>query len=99
VDPVKRSVKRGHQNIDLSRSEFNLLFSLLQSAGQCVSRKALMDNIWGTNREVGQGALDVLVNSLRSKIEALHQPRLIHTVRGSGYLLSSASRTAENTQL
>jgi DNA-binding response OmpR family regulator len=99
LDPVKRSVTRGRQNIDLSRLEFTLLLSLVQRAGQCVSRQALMDNIWGTNREVGQGALDVLVNSLRSKIEALHQPRLIHTVRGSGYLLSDTSRTAENTQL
>ena len=95
VDPIKRSVTRGKNNIDLSRSEFNLLLSLVRSAGQCVSRQNLMEGVWGANPEVGSGALDVLVNSLRSKIDASYQPKLIHTVRGSGYLLSSSWPTWE----
>ncbi len=93
VDLVKRSVTRGNNNIDLSRSEFNLLLSLVRSAGQCVPRQSLMEGVWGANPGVGSGALDVLVNSLRGKIDASYQPKLIHTVRGSGYLLSSSWHT------
>jgi DNA-binding response OmpR family regulator len=96
VDPLKRSVTRGDSNIDLTRSEFSLLLSLARSTDRCVSRQHLMEGVWGANREVGAGALDVLVNSLRGKIDAPHQPKLIHTVRGSGYLLSSSWNVLEN---
>jgi DNA-binding response OmpR family regulator len=51
-----------------------------------------MEGVWGTGSEVGPGALDVLVNSLRSKVDAPHKSKLIRTVRGSGYLLNSQER-------
>ena len=95
VDLVKRSVTRGKSNIDLSRSEFSLLTSLMRSAGRCVSRQTLMEGVWGSNPDVGSGALDVLVNSLRSKIDGSHQPKLIPTVRGVGYVLNGSGRTPE----
>jgi DNA-binding response OmpR family regulator len=95
IDLVKRSVTRGNRNIDLSRSEFNLLLSLIRSAEQSVSRQNLMEGVWGSTPDVGPGALDVLVNSLRSKIDAPHQPKLIHTVRGFGYILTSSGRIVE----
>ena len=98
VDPVKRSVTRSNNHIDLSRSEFNLLLSLMRNAGQCVSRHSLMESVWGANPDVGSGALDVLVNSLRSKIDASFQTKLLHTVRGSGYILAGPSRVLEPTQ-
>lgn len=98
VDLVKRSVTRGTDNIDLSRSEFNLLLSLVRSAGQCVSRQSLMEGVWGDNPGVRSGALDVLVNSLRGKIDGSYQSKLIHTVRGSGYLLSSSWCTRGQAQ-
>ena len=96
VDPVKRSVTRGNTNIDLTRTEFNLLLSLARSVGRCVSRQSLMEGVWGANSEVGAGALDVLVNSLRGKVDASHQLKLIHTVRGSGYLLGGSGQAFEN---
>jgi DNA-binding response OmpR family regulator len=98
VDLVKRSVTRGTSNVDLSRSEFSLLSSLMRSAGRCVSRQSLMEGVWGSNHEIGSGALDVLVNSLRSKIDLPHATKLIHTVRGVGYVLNSSGRTRELTQ-
>jgi DNA-binding response OmpR family regulator len=98
VDPIKRSVSRGNHNIELSRSEFNLLLSLVRSAGQCVSRQSLMECVWGANPEVGSGALDVLVNSLRGKIDDSYRPKLIHTVRGSGYRLSNSWLALEHAR-
>jgi len=82
----------------LSRSEFNLLVSLVRSAGRCVSRKSLMEGVWGSDPEVGPGALDVLVNSLRGKIDAPYKRKLIRTVRGSGYLLSCPARSMESAR-
>jgi DNA-binding response OmpR family regulator len=98
VDPVRRLAMRRNRPIDLSRSEFNLLLALARSAGRCVSRQELMECVWGRNPEVGAGALDVLVNSLRGKVDALPQLKLIHTIRGSGYLLSEFGQPAENTR-
>jgi DNA-binding response OmpR family regulator len=90
-------VTRGQTNIELSRSEFNLLLSLVRSAGRCVSRQRLMEGVWGANPGVSSGALDVLMNSLRSKIDAAYQPKLIHTVRGLGYLLGDSWQALEPT--
>lgn len=95
VDPVKQLVTREGQGIDLSRHEFLLLTCLLRSAGQCVSRQTLMEAVWGSQAAVPGGALDVLVNSLRSKIDAPFPNKLIGTVRGSGYLLMRGAAVAE----
>jgi len=95
VDSVKRLVNRGHQRVELSRSEFNLLLSLIRDKGRCVPRGKLMECVWGANPDVSPGALDVLVNSLRSKIDDASHTKLIHTVRGSGYLLDSLQQTLE----
>jgi DNA-binding response OmpR family regulator len=92
VDPVRRTVTRGSRQIDLSRSEFSLLVSLIRCAGRCVSRQSLMKGVWGSDPEVGSGALDVLVNSLRNKIDAPYPRKLIGTVRRSGYILHDESR-------
>ena len=98
IDVLKRSVSRGDRTIELSRSEFALLLLLVRSAGECVSRRSLMECVWGENPEVGSGALDVLVNSLRSKIDLSSRPKLIHTIRGSGYLLSSSMQVAGHSR-
>ena len=90
VDPYRRTATRGARHIDLSPLEFKLLVSLIRSVGRCVSRQNLMRDIWGTDPEVGPGALDVLVNSLRGKVDAHDSQKLIHTVRRSGYMLDCA---------
>lgn len=91
IDILRRTVTRGGTPIDLTRSEFTLLAALARTPDRCVSRKALMDAVWGTNSVVGQGTLDVLVNSLRGKIDVGHVRKTIGTVRGSGYILNVSS--------
>ena len=86
IDPVRRSVKRNLENIDLTRLEFLLLLCLARQAGRCVTRQTVIEFIWGTDHPVGASALDVLVSALRAKIDAPCRKRLIGTVRGSGYI-------------
>ena len=89
LDKVQHKVRRGGQSIDLTRTEFLLLEVLAQNSPRLVSRGKLIDEIWGEQAEVTPGALDVLVNSLRGKLDAPFPEKLLHTVRGSGYLLGA----------
>ncbi len=86
IDPIRHAVTRNMQRIGLTRCEFRLLACLVRSAGRCVPRQQLVESVWGSNHAVGPGALDVLVNLLRAKIDAPFPTRLIHTVRGIGYI-------------
>jgi DNA-binding response OmpR family regulator len=86
IDPLRHMVTRSGNSIDLTRLEFLLLTCLAQRAGQCAPRQALMEFVWGERPSVGPTALDVLVNSLRAKIDVPYSKKLIGTVRGSGYM-------------
>lgn len=98
VDIARHSVTRGNVAIDLTRSEFLLLVCLARQTGQCVSRQALMESVWGPEHGIGPGALDVLVSALRSKIDAPCRNKLIATVRGSGYLLRHCAAAGGSLQ-
>jgi DNA-binding response OmpR family regulator len=98
VESAKHTVTRAGKIIDLTRTEFALLGCLLRNAGKCVRRQALMDCIWGTGHDVGPGALDVLVNALRAKVDAPFPRKLIVTVRGEGYMLKAKARAAGSAQ-
>jgi DNA-binding response OmpR family regulator len=87
VDRIRRKVARLGQGLDLTRTEFALLERLVLSSPRVASREALIEGIWGGQNEVTPGALDVLVNSLRSKIDTPFPRKLLHTVRGAGYVL------------
>jgi DNA-binding response OmpR family regulator len=87
VDKVQHKVKRQGRSIDLTRTEFLLLEVLAQNFPRLVSRGSLIEEIWGRQAEVTPGALDVLVNSLRGKLDVPFPTKLLHTVRGRGYLL------------
>ena len=76
----------------LTRLEFRLLESLIRRAGLCVPRHDLTESVWGADHPVGPSALDVLVNSLRVKLDAPYTTKLIGTVRGSGYIFQLATR-------
>jgi DNA-binding response OmpR family regulator len=89
VDPIRHSVTRDMRNIDLTRQEFKLLTCLVRRAGKCVPRHTLMESVWGRDQAVGGGALDVLVNSLRVKLDTPFHSKLIGTVRGTGYVFMS----------
>ncbi|MGA7857280.1 MAG: response regulator transcription factor [Terracidiphilus sp.] len=91
----RHSVARNMKSIDLSRLEFLLLVCLARRAGQCMPREALIEFVWGPNHAVGASALDVLVNSLRAKIDAPFRESLIGTVRGTGYTFRRVSIAQE----
>jgi DNA-binding response OmpR family regulator len=92
VDMVQHKAMRQGQGIDLTRTEVLLLELLAQNSPRVVSRSSLIVGIWGGPKEVTPGALDVLVNSLRGKIDACFATKLLQTVRGAGYLLKAEAQ-------
>jgi DNA-binding response OmpR family regulator len=89
LDPVSRSVRRGDQPIDLTAREFELLDYLLHHQGQIVSRDMLARDVW---KEPSRGTpldnvIDVHIARLRKKVDQGFSPRLIHTVRGVGFMV------------
>jgi two-component system response regulator MprA len=89
LDPVARTVHRGERPIDLTRTEFALLELLLRNAGRPLPRDVIMDRVWGWESEPTSNSLEVFIGYLRRKTESEGEPRLIHTVRGVGYVLRS----------
>jgi len=87
LDPLARTVHRGDRSIDLTRTEFALLELLMRNAGRPLQRDVIMDRVWGWESEPTSNSLEVFVGYLRRKTEAEGEPRLIHTVRGVGYVL------------
>ncbi|WP_019630350.1 response regulator transcription factor [Actinomadura atramentaria] len=87
VDPDARTVTRGGRPVALTRREFELLDVLARNAGIVLSRSVLLDRVWGYDFDVTTNAVDTFVGYLRRKLEAGGTPRLIHTVRGVGFVL------------
>jgi two-component system response regulator MprA len=87
LDPVTRTVRRGDRPITLTRTEFELLWVLMQRPRRVLSRELILDEVWGYDFPTTANSLEVYIGYLRRKTEADGEPRLIHTVRGVGYVL------------
>jgi DNA-binding response OmpR family regulator len=87
IDLDRREVKRGDRRIDLSAREYALLLTLVRNPERVFTRDQLLDLVWGTDRDVGPGAVETYVSYLRAKIDAGFDPKLIRTIRGAGYAL------------
>ncbi len=87
LDLDAHDVRRGEERIELTRTEFTLLELLLRNAGTVLSREVITDRVWGYALEPASNSLEVFIGYLRRKTEAGGEPRLIHTVRGVGYVL------------
>lgn len=87
VDPGRRSATFRQQPIDLTKREFDLLHYLLRNKGLVVSREALLEKVWGFDFEGGTNSVDVYIRYLRGKIDDAYGVKLIHTVRGVGYVI------------
>jgi DNA-binding response OmpR family regulator len=87
LDPTSREVSRAGVRLALTRTEYSLLERLMGRAGKVVPRRLLIESVWGFEREIEDNTLDVFVRLLRSKVDGNGQPRLIHTVRGVGYVI------------
>jgi two-component system response regulator MprA len=91
LDPAKRTVLRGDRHVELTRTEFEILHTLMRNADIVLSRSQLYEDIWGYDFETSSKSLDVHVGYLRRKLEAGDAPRLIHTIRGVGYVIRPAA--------
>ena len=87
LDPITRLVKRGDRRIDLTQKEFALLDYLLRHAGHVVTRTMIAEHVWGFDWDRLTNVIDVYINHVRRKIERADEPRLIHAVRGAGYVI------------
>jgi two-component system, OmpR family, response regulator MprA len=87
LDPATRVVSRGGRCIELTRTEFALLELLLRNARVVLARDVISERVWGHDATYGSNTLDVYVGYLRRKTEAAGEPRLVHTVRGVGFVL------------
>lgn len=94
LDPMTRVVKRGPRRVELTQKEFALLEYVMRHAGQVVTRTMIAEHVWGFNWDRLTNVIDVYVNHLRRKIETGEEPRLIHAVRGAGYVIREPSEGA-----
>lgn len=92
MDLSARSVKRGSRTIDLSAKEYALLEYLMHNAGVVLSREKIEDHIWNFDYEGGTNVVDVYISYLRKKLETEGESKLIHTVRGAGYMLRESEK-------
>lgn len=89
LDPVRRIVTRRGQVIVLTMKEFSLLEYFMRSAGRVLTRTMIIDHVWNYDFDTETNVIDVYINYLRKKIDAGHDVKLIHTVRGVGYILKT----------
>ena len=89
MDPTTREVSRGGRPIELTRTEYTLLELFMTHPRQVLTREQILKSVWGFDFEPSSNSLDVYVMYLRRKTEAGGAPRLVHTVRGVGYVLRS----------
>ncbi|MET9648453.1 response regulator transcription factor [Streptomyces syringium] len=87
MDLATREVTRGGRAVELTRTEFTLLELFLTHPRQVLTREQILKSVWGFEFEPSSNSLDVYVMYLRRKTEAAGEPRLVHTVRGVGYVL------------
>lgn len=88
MDPTTHDVCRAGKPIDLSRTEFLLLEFLMKHTDQVVKRQALLEAVWGWSNAVENNTLDAFIRLLRKKVDQGHPRKLLHTVRGFGYMLA-----------
>jgi heavy metal response regulator len=91
MDPISHQVTRGNKKIELTAKEYALLEFLLRRRDQVLSRALIAQHVWGVDFDTFTNVIDVYVNYLRKKIDNGFTPKLIHSVRGVGYVLKEES--------
>ena len=91
LDVVRRQAQRGTQRIELTAREFSVLEFLMRHAGEVVTRTALAEHVWGDHYDSLSNLIEVFINRLRKKIEPQGSVRLLHTIRGSGYVMRAGA--------
>ncbi len=89
LDTITHTVSRGDSEIQLSVKEYSLLEYLMRNTGSVVTRTMIAEHVWDINFDTFTNVIDVYISYLRNKIDRGHDIKLIHTVRGRGYVLKS----------
>lgn len=87
VDDKAKTVTRGGTPVSLSSKEFNILLYMIMHAGKVLSRETLNQHMWNYDYEGSSNIIDVYIRYLRKKIDEGHEKKLIHTIRGQGYVI------------
>jgi DNA-binding response OmpR family regulator len=87
LDTLARQAVRGGATIDLTTREYRLLEFLMRWPGRLCGRMTILEKVWDYDFDPGTNLVDVYIRRLREKIDAAYEPKLLHTVRGSGYVL------------
>src|SRR3954447_8271703 len=90
LNPDTREVRRGEREIELTQREFELLEYLMRNERIVVARQRLLEEVWGYDPFSVTNTIEVFVSNLRRKLEADGEPRLLHTIRGAGYVLRAS---------
>ena len=89
LDPARHTAFRGGQKIDLTAKEFALLDYFMRNPGRVLTRTMIIEHVWDYDFDTGTNVVDVYVNYLRKKIDSDREPKLIHTIRGVGYVMKA----------
>jgi heavy metal response regulator len=89
LDPARRTVTRGDEKIDLTPREFALLDYFMRNPGRVLTRTMIAEHVWDYSFDTSTNVIDVYVNYLRKKIDSGREPKLLHTMRGVGYVLEA----------
>ena len=92
LDPVTRQARRGPRRIELTAREYSLLDYFLRRAGRVLTRPMIAEHVWGLDFDSESNIIDVYIGYLRRKVDAPGEPRLLHTIRGSGYVMKVEAR-------
>src|SRR5215470_3088844 len=87
LDPASREVSRAGAALALTATEYRVLEFLMRRAGHAVSRSAIIEGVWGFDQDVEANTVDAFIRHLREKVDLEHHKKLIHTVRGYGYIM------------
>ena len=89
LDPATRTVTRGGKRVELTTREYSLLEYFMRNTGRVLTRPMIAEHVWGLGFDPESNIVDVYVGYLRRKIEGAGGPRLLHTVRGAGYVMKA----------
>jgi DNA-binding response OmpR family regulator len=87
LDPITHTVSRAGKEIHLTKTEYLLLEFMMRHSGRVLARNAIVESVWGFDSEIESNTLDAFLRLLRKKIDSRHTIKLIHTIRGFGYVL------------
>lgn len=99
IDTTGHIVRVNGQQIELTAREYSLLVCLMRNEGKVLSRQQLADHVWGSDYDPFSNVIDVYINYLRNKVDTNEKRKLIHTVRGLGYIFKSKPRQQANKEV